>query len=104
MLALGGALCVPKWTTATSNTGVTAIVTHAGLTSTWWQTNLASETEPRSVVDAINNAACQDLHFGGEMLQGTQPDAAPSPIWASSTELWASWTSQVLPWPQVHGC
>lgn len=28
---------------------------------------------------------------------------APSPVWASTAELWESWAATRLPWPLVHG-
>ena len=88
-------------TAVPSRTGSTAIVTHAGLTREWWTTFAKAETDAAKLVQIINDAKIASLMFGGEMspLQLTPP----SPMWASTNELWASWSGHDLPWPLVHG-
>ncbi|MEQ1698953.1 MAG: hypothetical protein ABMA25_02535 [Ilumatobacteraceae bacterium] len=101
-----GAGLVRYATTVVSASGRTAVVTHAGLTRSWLSKNVHGRLEDASVVvTAVNNASPAVLHFGGEMFQGSREHhgAAPSPVWASTAELWRSWVDTPTPWPQIHG-
>jgi hypothetical protein len=92
-------------TTVTSRKGATAIVTHAGVTSNYWRTNLSRHVDAVDVADAINNSVSPtSLWRGGRMFAGHHRLLSPSPVWASTEELWRSWSAdQPSPWPQVHG-
>lgn len=101
-----GAGLVRYSTTVTSTSGRTAVVTHAGLTRDWLARNVHCRLDDAAaVVTAVNNAKVDVLHFGGEMFQGSRAHqgSAPSPVWASTPELWRSWSDKPTPWPQIHG-
>ena len=81
--------------------GPPALVTHAGLTVEWWVAHLDGDENADSVAARINAAPPQYVHFGGEMAG--DDTAPPSPVWASTRELWTSWSHRTMPWSQIHG-
>lgn len=88
-------------TTVTTRSGRTAVVTHAGVTQQWWLEYCDAETDPVLAAAMINEAPRNPLYLNGEMCG--RPGSAPSPVWASTRELWSSWAPGGLPWSQVHG-
>lgn len=82
---------------------MSAVVTHAGITSDWWFDVLEGEVDARQAVTKINAASLEDIHRPGEMLPIGDGMRPPGPVWASTAELWSSWLDQPAPWPQVHG-
>jgi hypothetical protein len=86
-------------TTVTTRIGRTAAVTHAGVWKQWWLKHCNSETDPSLAATMINEAPPKSLYFGGEMRG--QPGLAPSPVGASTRELWSSW-APVATSPRPH--
>ena len=90
-----------------SRAGTWAVVTHAGVTSWWWDVNAPDAETGPELVGRINRIDEIALHLGGEMCpMGIADDfdpAPPSPLWASCEELWASWMQRRIPVAQVHG-
>jgi hypothetical protein len=82
------------------------LVTHAGITSTWYHDRLAT---PPTAAEALNHWWADPeyrpaLVEAGEMLRtrdGSRGSAGP--LWASERELVSSWSGRQLPYSQVHG-
>lgn len=83
------------------------LITHAGLTSGFWQTHLAATTDVFEAADRINALATGDpaaFYRPGHLLTGGPPDPTAGPLWATcATELVPSWNEVSLPFSQVHG-
>jgi hypothetical protein len=86
------------------------LVTHAGVTSDFWELVLGASATAAEAAAALNTLAqndSDDLVRAGDMLHGARSDADVGPVgplWASAaTELLPSWLDRPLPFGQVHG-
>ncbi len=83
------------------------LVTHAGLTSTFWREELGAPSSAGDTAYALNAlAGVRDevLHQAGEMLGCAGPRWSAGPLWASApNELVPSWLGTRMPFNQVHG-
>ncbi len=91
---------VQRAATVTSSTGVTGVVTHAGVGRAFCEHDLAGEPDPFRVVGRLNSMPIEQVARPGSMC-GAHEESAPGPIWASEAEVYRDWT--VCPWPQIHG-
>lgn len=83
------------------------LITHAGVTESFWREHLDATPD---VVDAARriNAMAHDgadvLYRGGSMLGGGPPNPMVGPIWAErGTELLPGWSNTTMPFSQIHG-
>lgn len=90
-------------TTVTTARGVIALVTHAGVTKEWWETELDGDTDPHAAAGLINSLDLEATHREGKMLGVDYQWAGLGPVWASTAELWSGWLDIGSPFPQVHG-
>jgi hypothetical protein len=87
-----------------SSRGMDALVTHAGMTRTFWQEHCGSDSTASGVAVRMN-----ELGIGGGSPVGREgemcgaSDGNPGPLWASGREVWQSWLGEELPFNQVHG-
>jgi hypothetical protein len=91
---------VQRAETITSSSGVTGVVTHAGIGRAFWMQDLAGEPDPFRVVGRLNSMPIEQIARPGTMM-GCDRESAPGPIWAAAAEVYRDWTA--CPWPQIHG-
>jgi len=91
---------VQRAETITSSSGVTGVVTHAGIGHAFWMQDLAGEPDPFRVVGSLNSMPIAQIARPGTMT-GCDGEPAPGPIWAAASEVYRCWTT--CPWPQIHG-
>ena len=91
---------VQRAETITSSSGVTGVITHAGIGHAFWMQDLAGEPDPFRVVGRLNSMPIEQIARPGTMM-GCDREPAPGPIWASIAEVYRGWTA--CPWPQIHG-
>ena len=91
---------VQRAETITSSSGVTGVVTHAGIGHAFWMQDLGGEPDPFRVVGRLNSMPIDQIERQGTMT-GRDREPAPGPIWAAAAEVYRDWTT--CPWPQIHG-
>jgi Calcineurin-like phosphoesterase len=83
------------------------VVTHAGVTSTFWQQAIGAPGTAEAAVlgtNALIGAHPEALFRAGQMLRGRRRNGAAGPVWvAAATELLPSWLGRPLPFSQIHG-
>lgn len=84
----------------TSSTGLTGVITHAGIGHAFWMHDLDGEPDPFRIVGTLNSMPLGQIIRPGAML-GCDREPAPGPIWAATAEVYRDWTN--CPWPQIHG-
>ncbi|MFT3661690.1 MAG: metallophosphoesterase [Gordonia sp. (in: high G+C Gram-positive bacteria)] len=82
------------------------LVSHAGVTESFWRRHLDAPSSARSAAMRINAFArtgCETLYGGGAMLGGG-PNPMVGPLWADrADELVPGWLGRTLPFSQIHG-
>jgi len=91
---------VQRAETITASSGVTGVITHAGIGHAFWEHDLGGEPDPYRVIGLLNSMPLGQVARAGTML-GCDREPAPGPIWAATNEVWRNWTT--CPWPQIHG-
>ena len=79
-------------------------MSHAGVTQWFWKVNLDSTTRAVAAAEQLEALRTRNpgvLHAAGELM-GESPLKA-GPLWATATEVWASWEHTPLPFDQIHG-
>ena len=91
--------------TATSSSGTTAIVTHAGLSRTWLEAHFTSwaDVPAMHLAGYINSNSDLAVNTHEGEMTGRRNPVGGGPVWASRNELWSSWLNHPMPWPQIHG-
>nr|WP_277626778.1 metallophosphoesterase [Arsenicicoccus piscis] len=87
-----------------STSGV--LVTHAGLTQTFWRDDLGSPSTAAQAADALNALGRNDADviFRPGVMLGGRHDHAAGPLWASAgQELLPGWLGVSMPFDQAHG-
>lgn len=83
------------------------LITHAGLTSGYWDQVLGRVADPGLAAVALNSfiGSHEDVLFlAGQMLGGRRPNVLAGPIWAAArSELVPSWLGVPMPFSQIHG-
>lgn len=82
------------------------LITHAGLTRRYWVNDLDKSNTVNKIANKLNYSPISKISQGGEIIYGPSADGKPydpSPIWATSKELWSSWVNSHMPFNQIHG-
>jgi hypothetical protein len=83
------------------------LITHAGVTETFWREVLGEPTTAEQTADLINEQARQGtkaIFRGGQILHGGDPEPKSGPLWTDcATELLPGWKSKYLPFSQIYG-
>jgi hypothetical protein len=83
------------------------LITHAGVTSEFWQDELAavpSAAEAAYALNVLGTGTGDAVFRAGEMLGRRAPSWSAGPLWASApNELLPSWLGVPLPFNQIHG-
>ena len=92
--------------TAVETPSESFLITHAGITSEFWNTRLGGPPTAAEAARRINDLAKADadaVFRAGVFLHGTTaPDVGP--LWAdTATELLPGWTDRHMPFSQIHG-
>ena len=87
--------------------GEDVLITHAGLTTGYWQQVLDRVPDAGTAARALNSlvGTHDDVLFAaGEMLGSARPSPLAGPMWAAaSSELLPGWLGVLMPFSQVHG-
>jgi hypothetical protein len=83
------------------------LVTHAGITETFWREVLGGPETAEQTARLINELAregAKAVFRGGRILHGCGPEPKTGPLWTDcATELIPGWESQFLPFSQIYG-